>query len=182
MPASPLNNSTPGTPRNQGWVHVTIGRSTSEPLHIKGETTPTLPPATAQDGWNNDGFLPRNATPTSLTYPGPVEMKEQRRAKKAALHLGQSWTACEHDQCPVRWDAKQRHDWFPKKMSKKGKEPAQDMDWETSYDAEPGSDWAPPQSIKKKRRPHKDLSGNTALEIIAVFIVGKRGTPGTTPG
>ena len=42
-------------------------------------------------------------------------------------------------------------------MSKKGKEPARDMEWETSYDAEPASDWAPPAPAKKERRAHKDL-------------------------
>ena len=55
------------------------------------------------------------------------------------------------------WMRKQRADWFSKKKSKKGKELAHDMEWETSYDAEPGSDWAPPQPAKKERRPHKDL-------------------------
>ena len=42
-------------------------------------------------------------------------------------------------------------------MSKKGREPARDMEWETSYDAEPGSDWAAPAPAKKERRAHKDL-------------------------
>ena len=86
MPASPLNGSTPGTPGNQDWVHVTITRSTSEPPPVKGEKTPTPPPATAQDGWNDDRFLPRNVTPTSPPYSGPVETKEQRKARKAAIH------------------------------------------------------------------------------------------------
>ena len=57
----------------------------------------------------------------------------------------------------MHFDAKQRHDWFPKKRSKKEKEPARDMEWETAYDAEPGSDWAPPASAKKEKRAHKDL-------------------------
>ena len=136
---------------------MTITRSTSEPPPVKGEKTPTPPPATAQDGWNDDRFFPRNATPTSPTYSGPVETKEQRRAKKAALHPGLSWTACYDDQCSIHLDAKQRHDWFPKKLSIKGKEPAGDMEWETAYDAEPGSDWAPSTPAKKERRAHKDL-------------------------
>ena len=54
-------------------------------------------------------------------------------------------------------DAKQRHDWFPKKISKKAKKRAQDMEWETSYNAEPGNDWASPQPAKQERRAHKDL-------------------------
>ena len=86
-----------------------------------------------------------------------MQTKEQWRAKNVALHRGLSWTACYDDQCPVHLDAKQRHEWFPKKLSKKGKEPARDMDWETSYDAEPGSDWAPPLPAKKERRLHKNL-------------------------
>ena len=157
MPVSPLNSSTPGTRGNQDWVQVTITKSTSEPPPAKGEKRPTPPPATVQDGWNDDRFLPHNTTPTSPTYSGPVETKEQRRAKKAALHPGLSWTACYDDQCLVHLDAKQRHDWFTKKLSKKGKEPARDMEWETVYDAEPGSDWAPPAPAKKERWAHKDL-------------------------
>ena len=86
-----------------------------------------------------------------------METKEQRRARKAAIHPGLSWTACYDDQCPVHLSEKQGEGWFPQKLSKKGKEPAQDMEWETAYDAEPGSDWAPPQPAKKERRPHKDL-------------------------
>ena len=57
----------------------------------------------------------------------------------------------------MHFDAKQRHDWFPKKLSKTGKEQAREMEWETAYDAEPGSDWAPPAPAKKERRAHKDL-------------------------
>ena len=143
--------------KNQNWVHVTLTRSTSEPPSIKGEKTLTSPPATAQDGWNRDRFPPHNATPTSPTYSGPVETKEQRRAKKAALHQGLSWTACYDDQCPMHLHAKQRQDWFPKKLSKKSKEPERDMEWETAYDAKPGSDWAPPAPAKKERRDHKGL-------------------------
>ena len=157
MRASPSNNSTPGSPGNQDWVHVTITRSASEPRAEKREKTPTPLPATAQDGWNDNRFLPQNTTTTSPTYSGPVETKEQRRAKKAALHPGLSWVACYNDQCPVHLDAKQRHDWFPKKLSKKGKEPARDMEWETAYDAQPGRDWAPPAPAKKERKAHKDL-------------------------
>ena len=57
------------------------------------------------------------------------------------------------------------------------------MEWETAYDAEPGSDWAPPAPAKKERRAHKEqLNGNTASVTIAVFIVGKRWTLGTTHG
>ena len=52
---------------------------------------------------------------------------------------------------------KQGQGWFPLKASKKGKEPARDIEWDTAYDAEPGSDWASPQPPKKERRPHKDL-------------------------
>ena len=155
MPASPLNSSTPSTLGNQDWVHVTITRSTSEPPPIKGEKTPTPLPATAQDRWNDDRYFPPNATPTSSTYSGPVETKEQRKAKKAALHPGLSWMACYEDQCPVHLDAKQRHDWFPKKLSKKGKEPARDMEWETAYDVEPGSDWALPHLPKRREGPIK---------------------------
>ena len=136
---------------------MTITRSTSQPPPVKGEKTPTPPPAITQDGWNDDRFPPQNATPTSPTYLGPVETKEQRRATKAVLHPGLSWTACYDDHCPVHLDAKQRHDWFPKKLSKKGKEPGRDMEWETTYDAEPGSEWAPPAPAKKERRAHKDL-------------------------
>ena len=53
---------------------------------------------------------------------------------------------------------KQGQNWFPRKPSKKRKELARDMEWETSYDAEPGSDWAtpPPPAAGKARRPHKD--------------------------
>ena len=157
MPASHLNNSTPGTPGNQDSVHVTITRSTSEPPPVKGEQTPTPPPATVQDGWNNDRFLPRNVTPTSPPYSGPAETKEPRRARQAALHPGLSWTACYDDRCTVYLSEKQGEGWFPQKPSKKGKEPARDMEWETAYDAEPGGAWAPPQPAKKERRPHKDL-------------------------
>ena len=157
MPTSALNSSTPSTPGNQHWVHVTITMSTSKPSPVKGEKTPTPPPATAQDGWNDDRFLRHNHTPTSSTYSGPVETKKQCRAKKAAVHPGLSWTACYNDQLPMYLDAKQRHDWFPKKLSKKGKEPGREMEWETAYDAEPGSDWSPPSPTKKERRAHKDL-------------------------
>ena len=55
---------------------------------------------------------------------------------------------------------KQGENWFPRKPSKKSKELARDMEWETSYDAEPGSDWhtpPPPPAAKKERRPHKEL-------------------------
>ena len=86
-----------------------------------------------------------------------METKQQRNAKKAALHPGLSWTACYDDPCPLHLDAKQRHDWFPKKPSKKGKEPVGEIEWETAYDAEPGIDWAPPAPAKKERRAHKDL-------------------------
>ena len=86
-----------------------------------------------------------------------METKEQCKAKKAAQHPGLSWTACYDDECLVHLGEKQGEGWFPQKPSKKGKEPAKDMEWETSYDAEPGSDWAPPAPTKKERRPHKDL-------------------------
>ena len=86
-----------------------------------------------------------------------METKKQRKAKKAAIHLGLSWAACYDNQCPVHLSEKQGQGWFPQKPNKKGKEPARDMEWETAYDAEPGSDWAPPQPAKKERRPHKDL-------------------------
>ena len=55
---------------------------------------------------------------------------------------------------------KQGENWFPKKPSKKRKELARDMEWETSYDEEPGSDWhtpPPPPAARKERRPHKEL-------------------------
>ena len=144
----------PRKPRLSTRDHYQVNLRTSP---VKGEKTPTPPPATAQEGWNDNRFLPSNATPSSLSYSGSVEMKEQRRAKKAALHRGLSWTACYEDHCPVHLDAKQRQDWFPKQLSKKGKEPARDMEWETAYDAEPGSDWVPPTPTKKERRAHKDL-------------------------
>ena len=86
-----------------------------------------------------------------------METKEQRKARKAVIHPGLSWTACYDDQCPVHLSEKQGEGWFPPKPSKKGKEPARDMEWETAYDAEPGSDWAPPAPAKKERRAHKDL-------------------------
>ena len=140
MPASPLNSSSPSTPRNQDWVPVTITRSITEAPPVKGAKTPTPPPVTAQDRWNDDRFLQHNTTPTSSTYSRPAETKEQRRAKKAALHPGLSWTECYNNQCPVYLDAKQRANWFLKKVSKNGKELARDMQWETAYDAEPGSD------------------------------------------
>ena len=159
MPASPLKSSTPGTPGNQDWVHVTVTRSTSEPPPAKGEKTPTPPPATAQDGCNDGRFLPRNVIPTSPPYSGPGETKEQRKARKAAIPPGLSWTTCQchDDQCPVHLREKLGEGWFPQKPSRKGKEPARDMEWETAYDAEPGSDWAPPQPAKKEWRAHKDL-------------------------
>src|ERR1700743_1025803 len=97
MPASPQNNSTPGTPGNQDWVHVTISRSASEPRPAKGEKTPTPPPATAQEGWNDNRFLPRSTTPTSPPYSGPPETKEQRRPKKPALPPGLNWASCYAD-------------------------------------------------------------------------------------
>ena len=84
-------------------------------------------------------------------------MKEQRKARKTAIHPGLSWTACYDDQCPVHLSEKEGEGWFPRKPGKKGKEPARDMEWETTYDAEPGSDWAPPQPAKKERQPDKDL-------------------------
>ena len=160
MPASPQNNSTPGTPGNQDWVHVTISRSASEPRPAKGEKIPTPPPVTAQEGWNDNRFLPHSATPTSPPYSGPVETKDQRRAKKAALHPGLNWASCYDDECPVHLSEKQGENWFPRKPSKKRKELARDMEWETSYDAEPGSDWhtpPPPPAARKERRPHKDM-------------------------
>ena len=86
-----------------------------------------------------------------------METKEQRKARKAAQHPGLSWTACYDDECLVHLGDKQGEGWFPRKPSRKGKEPARDMEWETAYDAEPGSDWAPPPPAKKERRPHKDL-------------------------
>ena len=86
-----------------------------------------------------------------------METKEQRKAKKAAIHPGLSWTACYDDQCPVHFSEKQGEGWFPQKPSKKGKQPERDMEWETAYDAEPGSDWAPPQPAKKERRSPNDL-------------------------
>src|ERR1700759_4879236 len=79
MPASPQNNSTPGTPGNQDWVHVTISRSASEPRPAKGVKTPTPPPATAQEGWNDNRVLPLSTTPTSPPYSAPVKTKEQKR-------------------------------------------------------------------------------------------------------
>ena len=132
MPASPLNGSTPGTPGNQEWVHVTITRSASEPRAEKRDKTPTPPPATVRDGWNDDRFLPRNVTPTSPPYSGPVETKEQRKARKATIHPGLSWTACYDDLCPVHLREKQGEGWFPQKPIKKEKEPARDMEWETA--------------------------------------------------
>ena len=136
---------------------MTITRSTSEPPPVKGERTPTPPPATVQDGWNDDRFLPRNVTHTSPPCPGTTEIKEEHRAKKAALHPGLSWTACYDDRCHVHLSEKQGNGWVPQKSSKERKEPARDMEWEITYDAEPGSDWAPPQLAKKERWPHKDL-------------------------
>ena len=50
-------------------------------------------------------------------------------------------------------DAKQIDNWFAQKLSKKGKEPAGDMEWETAYDAEPGSDLAPPTPAKNEEVP-----------------------------
>ena len=140
MPASPQNNSTTSTPANQDWVHVTISRSASEPCPAKGEKTPTPPPATAQEGWNDNRFLPHSATATSPPYSGPTETKKQRRAKKAALHPVLSWESCYDDECPVHLSEKQGENWFPRKPSKKRKELAREMEWETSYDAELGSD------------------------------------------
>ena len=146
MRVTPLNTSSPGTPGNLYWVHVTITRSTSEPPPVKGEKTPTPPPATAQDGWNDDRFLPRKVTLTSPLYSGPVEMKEQRMA---AIHPGLSWTACYPHQCPVHLSEKQGEGWLPQKPSKKGKESGRDMEWETAYNAEQESHSAPLQLAKK---------------------------------
>ena len=110
MPQSPLNISTPGAPENWDWIHMTINGSTSEPLLVKGEKTPTPPLATAQDRWNDDRYLLCNATPTNPPYSGPVGTKEQSRAKKAVLNPGQCWTACYDDKCSVHLDAKPRAD------------------------------------------------------------------------
>ena len=52
---------------------------------------------------------------------------------------------------------KQGAHWFPKNISKKGKEPARDMEWETAYDPKPESDWVPPRQAKKEIGAHKDL-------------------------
>ena len=157
MPASPLNNSIRSTQENQEWVHMTITKSTSELPPIKGEKIPIPPPATAQEGWNDDRFLPHNSTPISPPYSGPVKTKEQRKAKGAALHQGLSWTEGSDDQCPVHLSEKQGAHWFPKKISKKGKEPARDMEWETAYDAEPESDRAPPRQATKEIEAYKAL-------------------------
>ena len=119
MPASPQNNSTPGIPGKQDWVHVTISRSASEPHPAKGEKTPTPPPATAQEGWNNSRFLPHSTTPTSPPYCGPVETTEQRRAKMAAIHPALNWASCYDDECPVHLSENQGENWFPRKPSKK---------------------------------------------------------------
>ena len=89
-----------------------------------------------------------------------METKEERRAKKAALHPALNWESCYDDECPVHLSEKQGGNWFPRKRRKKRKELARDMEWETSYDAEPESDWhtpPPPQAARKERRPHKDL-------------------------
>ena len=82
---------------------------------------------------------------------------EQRKARKAALYPGLSWTACYDDECLVHLSEKQGEGWFPRKPSKKGKQLARDMEWGTAYDAEPRSDWAPPLPTRKNRRPHKNL-------------------------
>ena len=102
-------------------------------------------------------FPPHNVTPTSPPYSGNVETKEQRKAKKAAQNSGLWWTACYDDECLEHLSAKQGQGWFPKKPVKKEKEPAWDIEWETTYNAEPGSDWGPPPPAKMEKRPHKDL-------------------------
>ena len=160
MPASPQNNSTPGTSGNQHWVQVTISRSASEPRPAKGKKATTPPPATTQDRWNDKRFLPHSTTPTSPPYSGPVETKEQRRAKKATRHPALNWASCYDDECLVHLSKKQGENWFPRKPSKKTKELARDIAWETSYDAEPGSDWhtpPPAPTARKERRPHKEM-------------------------
>lgn len=139
IPSSQQNNSTPVTQENQDWVHVTITRSASEPRRIKREKTPTPPPATAQDGWNDDRFRPRNSTPTSPPYSGPAEAtltKGQRKAKKVIEHPGLSWVACYDDKCQVHLSEKQGANWFPKKQ-RKGNAIVREMEWETTYDEEP---------------------------------------------
>ena len=88
----------------------------------KGEENPTPPPATTQEEWTDNRFLPHSATPTSPPYSGPVEAKEQRRVKKAALHPGLNWASCYDDECPVHLSEKQGQIWFPRKPSKKRKE------------------------------------------------------------
>ena len=128
MPAAPQNNFTPSTPGNQDWVHVTICRSASEPCPDKAEKTPTPPPATAQDEWNNNRFLPHSAISTSPPYSGPVETKEQRRAKQAALHPALNWASCYDEECQVHLSAKHGENWFPWKPSKKRMELARDME------------------------------------------------------
>ena len=121
MPACSLNNSTHGTPANQDWVHVTITKATSELCRTKNKKIPTPPPATAQEEWKDDGLPSRNVTPTSLQYSEPVEINEQRKARKAAQHLGLSWTACYNDECLVHLSEKQGEGLFPRKSSKKVK-------------------------------------------------------------
>ena len=107
MPVSPLNNSTHSTPGRQDWVHVTINRSASEPRPTTSEKTPTPPAATAQEGWNDDTFPPRNVTRTSTPYSWPAETKEQGKARKAAIHTGLSWIACYNNECLLHLSEKQ---------------------------------------------------------------------------
>ena len=137
-----------------------MSRSVSKPRPAKGEKTPTPLPANVQEGWNDNRFLPHNATPTSPPYSGPVETKVQRRAKNAAYHPALNWAFCYYDEYPVHLGEKQGDNWFPRKPSKKRKELVRDMEWEISYNAEQESDWHIPPPLpaaKKKRRPHKDM-------------------------
>ena len=102
-------------------------------------------------------FLPHRVTRTSLPYSELVGTKEERKARTVALHPGLSGTACYDNKCPVHLDAKQRADWSPKKLGKKEKNPARDMDWGISYDADPRSEWGSPPPAKQLRHHYKDL-------------------------
>ena len=76
------------------------------------------------------------------------------------LHPALNWAPCYDDECPLHLREKQGENSFPRKPSKKRKELARDLEWETSYDAESGSHWHTPpplQVARKERRPHKDL-------------------------